>query len=146
MGTGVIAIIDADPVRRLKTIDPVKAMIALHAVTHIALHDRRREPRRSHADEHGIQSARVRPGIDVRLLDVSAGGASIETAYQLLPGRRLILQLSFATCALTIQSSVLRCIVSHTSSARIAYRGGLAFERRLRWIVDATGVAGELVD
>jgi hypothetical protein len=112
----------------------------------VSVDDRRREPRRCGVGEHGIQSARVRPGIDVRLLDVSAGGALIETTSRLLPGRRLVLQLSFASCAVAIPGSVLRCTVFHASVDRIAYRGAVGFDRRLHWIIDATGTAAALVD
>jgi hypothetical protein len=116
------------------------------ALSHPAAIDRRREPRRCGFEEHGVHYARVRPGIDVRLLDVSAEGAAIETAYQLLPGRRLILQLTFANGAVAIRSCVSRCTVSHASAERVAYRGGLVFERRLRWIIDQSGVTGALMD
>src|SRR4051794_30226975 len=83
------------------------------------VHERRREPRRSGINEHGIYSARVRPGIDARLLDISAEGASIESTYRLLPGRRLILQLKFAACGVAIRGSVLRCTVFQASADRI---------------------------
>ena len=77
---------------------------------------------------------------------MSAEGALIETSCRLLPGRRLVLHLSFTTCAVTTWSSVLRCTVFHASADRIAYRGAVVFDRRLQWIIDATGVAGALVE
>jgi hypothetical protein len=119
---------------------------ALNAPPLVGVLDRRRQPRRSEVDEHGIHRARVHPGIDVRLLDVSTEGAAIETAHRLLPGRRLTLHLSFATCALAIRSSVVRSVVSHASADRIVYRGALAFEQRLQWIIDAAGAAGVLLE
>jgi hypothetical protein len=76
------------------------------------------------------------------VLNVSAGGALIETTHRLLPGRWLDLQLVFATGVVTIRGSVLRCAVSHASTDRITYRGGLSFERQLLFINDAHGVAG----
>jgi hypothetical protein len=130
-------------VTAMSELDPVA--VGDHAET-VSVDDRRREPRRSGVHEHGIQSVRVRPGIDVRLLDVSAEGALIETAYRLLPGRRLDLQLSFATGTVAMRGSVLRCTVSHASVDRIAYRGALLFDRRLPWLVDANGAVGALVD
>jgi hypothetical protein len=146
MDSGVMAMTGASQPNRGDGVVPVNSLNALMAVTQVGVVERRRESRRTGVDEHGVQGARVRPGIDVRLLDVSAEGALIETAYQLFPGRRLVLQLSFATCVVAIGSSVLRCVVSHASADRIAYRGGLVFDRRLRWIVDTTGVVSALVD
>jgi len=95
--------------------------------------------------EHGIYRARVRPGIEVRLLDISPQGAFIESAYQLLPGRRLDLQLSFATGVVVVRGSVLRCTVCYASVDRMAYRGALAFDRPLHWIIQAEGVTSVLV-
>jgi hypothetical protein len=113
---------------------------------HAIFHERRRQPRRSGIGEHGIHSARVRPGIDARVLDVSAEGALIETAGRLLPGRRLILQLKFATGVVALRGAVLRCTVYHASVDRIAFHGALAFDRRLHWIVDPNGVTGGVVE
>ena len=48
--------------------------------------DRRHAPRRRTLDEHGVVSARVRPGHEVALIDVSAGGALIECMRGLSPG------------------------------------------------------------
>jgi hypothetical protein len=110
------------------------------------VYERRREQRRCGIGEHGIHSARVRPGIDARLLDVSTEGALIETACRLLPGRRLILQLKFASCAVALRVAVLRCTVFHASVDRITYRGALAFDRRMHWIADGDGVVGALVE
>ena len=102
MGAGVSA------VPAVNELDPVDGEDRAESLT---VDDRRREPRRSGVVEHGIQSARVRPGIDVCLLDVSAEGALIETAYRLLPGRRLDLQLSFATGTVAIRGS---CAAVHS--------------------------------
>jgi len=126
--------------------ETVEAVDPVDTVARVRVDERRRQPRRSGVNEHGIHSARVRPGIDARLLDISAEGASIETTYRLLPGRRLILQLKFATCAVAVRGSVLRCTVFQASVDRIAYRGALIFERRLHWIIDANGPSSAVVD
>jgi hypothetical protein len=41
-------------------------------------------------EKHGIVSACVRPGYRARLIDVSAGGALIETSHRLLPGTSVV--------------------------------------------------------
>ncbi len=110
-----------------------------------AVDDRRRDARQVTASAHGVQRARVRPGIDVRLLDICAEGALIETAHRLLPGRRLELQLTFATGVVSMAGTVLRCSVSHASIDRIAYRGAIGFERRLLLASAASGAVGASV-
>jgi hypothetical protein len=50
------------------------------------LFERRLTKRRQSVAEHGIESARVRPGIDAAVVNVSAAGALLETRHRLLPG------------------------------------------------------------
>jgi hypothetical protein len=56
--------------------------------------ERRHTKRRQSFAEHGIVSARVRPGIDASVVDVSPAGALIETRHRLLPGSSV--EISFA--------------------------------------------------
>jgi hypothetical protein len=149
MGTAVSGEIAVNWMNHASAADaggPIAPVDLTGPVPRAICHERRRQPRRSGIAEHGIHSARVRPGIDARVLDVSVEGALIETAGRLHPGRRLILQLKFATCAVAVRGVVLRCTVFHASVDRIAYRGALVFERRLHWVVDANGVTGGAVD
>ena len=48
--------------------------------------ERRRNRRHARREEHRIVSARIRPGYDVSVIDVSAGGALVESERRLLPG------------------------------------------------------------
>ena len=59
--------------------------------------DRRGTRRIETLEEHGIVSACVRPGHRARLIDVSAGGALIETTHRLLPGASVELQVETGT-------------------------------------------------
>ena len=59
--------------------------------------DRRREPRRQTVADHGVVSVRIRPGIEARLLDLSAGGAHLQTTQCLPPGCLVHVQLAFPT-------------------------------------------------
>jgi hypothetical protein len=138
MESGVIAI-DSNGV------NPVERLDDERCDSPVIGEERRCHRRLRGVHEHGIYRARVRPGIDVRLLDISAQGALIESAYQLLPGRRLDLQLSFATGVVVVRGSVLRCTVCYASVDRMAYRGALAFDGRLHWIIEADGVNGASV-
>jgi len=101
--------------------------------------DRRNTPRHRGAETHGIVSARVRPGHLATLLDVSAGGALIETAYRLLPGTFVELHVETAQGRTCIRGHVLRCAVVGVCSTLICYRGAIGFEGRLPWLMTDTG-------
>ena len=98
--------------------------------------DRRASHRLAHADEHGIVSARVRPGYDVTVINVSAGGVLVESQYRLLPGVVVELQLDRSPRSATARGRVLRCSVSRLRPTSVCYRGAIAFDRHLPWFVD----------
>src|SRR5262245_55848145 len=101
--------------------------------------DRRQANRRHTIDEHGIARARVRPGHDVTLVDVSAGGALIETERRLLPGSCVELVLVDGARSTNIRGRVLRCAVARLDPTFIRYRGAVGFERDLSWFLDRAG-------
>ena len=98
--------------------------------------DRRVALRHCRVEEHGIVSARVRPGHDVSLIDVSAGGALVEGRYRLLPGASVELQLETSQLTAGVRGRVVRCSVSRLRSTSVCYRGAIAFDRHLPWFVD----------
>jgi len=90
----------------------------------------RRTFRRSGIGEHGIISARVRPGRFVAVIDVSAGGALIEISQRLLPGTSVDLQLETAHRRTSLRGRVLRCAVTQLHSTAVSYRAAIAFDRQ----------------
>jgi hypothetical protein len=98
--------------------------------------DRRRTRRLDAFDEHRIVSACVRPGHRVRLIDVSPGGALIETNHRLLPGASVELQVETGTARANVRGQVLRCAVVRLRPTWVCYRGAIAFDRYLPWFVD----------
>jgi PilZ domain len=90
-------------------------------------------------EEHGIVSACVRPGHRARLIDVSAGGALIETSHRLLPGTSVELQVETGTDRASIRGQVLRCAVVRVRPTWVCYRSAVAFDRYLPWFVDERG-------
>ena len=98
--------------------------------------DRRRMPRLHSVDHHRIVHARVRPGHGARIVDVSAGGALIDTTYRLLPGTSVELHVETRTRQTRIRGQVLRCSVVSLRSAHVCYRGAIRFDRHLPWIAD----------
>lgn len=100
----------------------------------------RRGTRRLDAlEDHGIVSTRVRPGFYARLIDVSAGGALIETSHRLLPGASVELWVATGTDRASVRGHVLRCAVFRVRATWVCYRGAIAFDRHLPWFVDARG-------
>jgi hypothetical protein len=90
----------------------------------------RRNFRRSGVGEHGITSARVRPGHLVAVIDVSAGGALIEMSRRLLPGAAVDLQFDTAHRRTSLRGRVLRCAVTRLCPTAVCYRAAIAFDRQ----------------
>lgn len=102
--------------------------------------DRRRARRRQAISDHGIVSARVRPGREASLLDVSAGGALVETTYRLLPGSSIELHVATSERRASVRGGVLRSAVVGVRAAGMCYRSAIGFDELLSWFVD--GEAG----
>ena len=98
----------------------------------LQLTDRRHTVRHSPRD-HGILIARVRPGHDATIVDVSAHGALIELAHRLCPGRRVELQLETANERAAVHGRVLRCSVAVVLASRVVYHGAIGFDSPLSW-------------
>ena len=94
-----------------------------------ALFDRRHS-RRASISEHGIVSARVRPGHLVAVIDISTGGASIEMTKRLLPGAAVDMQFETAHRRTSVRGRVLRCAVIELRPTAVFYRAAIAFDRQ----------------
>jgi hypothetical protein len=101
-----------------------------------AIGDRRTWPR---VAGHHVRSARLVPGHPVHVIDLSPGGALIETACRLLPGTHVELQLGSLSQFGRARARIVRCQVSVLDRHRgISYRGALAFETPLAWEVNTS--------
>ena len=98
--------------------------------------DRRSTSRRHSIEEHGIASARIRPGKRVTVIDVSMGGALVETHHRLLPGTSVELHLQDDHRRATVRGRVLRCYVARIRSTSVCYRGAILFDRYLPWFAE----------
>ena len=76
----------------------------------MSLTQERRRTRRRGAGEHGA-TARIRPGHQVQVIDLSSGGALVEADRRMLPGSAVELQLQAQDRQATMRGSVLRCCV-----------------------------------
>lgn len=97
--------------------------------------DRRQTRRHLDTDEHGVVSTRVRPGHRAKLIDISAGGALIETTHRLLPGTPVELHVETRSHRTNVRGRVLRCAIVLVRPSWVCYRGAIGFERHLPWLV-----------
>jgi len=94
-----------------------------------ALRERRRDTRFTHP---GVTSARVtlRPGRIATLVNLSAGGALVQSPRPLRPGAQVHVLLNTDRRACSVNAAVLRCTVSMIDEQGVIYRGALLFEHR----------------
>jgi hypothetical protein len=75
------------------------------------------------------------------MIDVSSGGALIETGHRLLPGSYVELQMETGSRRDNIRGQVLRCSVVRVHAAALCYRGAIGFDRHVPWFVEPDGYA-----
>ncbi len=96
--------------------------------------ERRRDRRRTGVEDHGVLSARIVPGHHARLVDISPGGALVDTPIRLLPGTNVAVRLATRHEQIDIRGEVVRCMVARL--APLLYRGAVRFDRRLHLFED----------
>ena len=101
--------------------------------------DRRRTRREKCVEEHGVISIRVRPGYEAAVVDLSAGGALIETNHRLRPGHGVELHMETKSRRASVRGRVLRCAVVQVRPSYVCYRGAIGFDALLPWLVEDDG-------
>jgi hypothetical protein len=92
--------------------------------------DRRVHERLREHELEWLKSIRLKFGPSVRLIDLSAGGALIESKAPLRPGSTTALTITGRGLVETASLRVLRCEVSKIDGG-LVYRGACVFDRRL---------------
>lgn len=91
--------------------------------------DRRRAARVAFRNGHLPPAARVRPGCDVIVVDLSTTGALVEGQWRFRPGSRCELALAFPSGEMLVRAKVARCFVARLARLTpVRYRAALAFE------------------
>lgn len=90
--------------------------------------ERRRWVRSNRVEDHGITGSRIRPGHAAALVDVSGGGALIESVRRLLPGAAVELQLDREHERINVRGTIARSAVSRLHPSIVWYRGAVVFE------------------
>lgn len=92
--------------------------------------ERRRHVRRPAADLEWLRGARLRPGLDAALSDISPGGARVETAARLRPGVKTALHLKTRNDERRASGEVVRAWVSAIRpDGGVVYGGAVRFDR-----------------
>ena len=92
--------------------------------------ERRRHVRRPAADPAWLRGARPGPGLDAALLDLSPGGALVETATRLRPGMKTVLLGKLSIGERRAPGEVVRAWVAAIQPDRgVLYRGAVRFDR-----------------
>jgi hypothetical protein len=100
--------------------------------------ERRQTPRRTEAAAHGVLGVRIRPGHAASLLDISCGGAAIETTQRLLPGTLVELQLETQHRRACARGRIARCAVVSVEADRLSYRAAVCFEESIATLLSQT--------
>ena len=100
--------------------------------------ERRAYPRVRAVTMTGMERARLRPGRTAQVVNLSAGGALIETDWRLLPGTRVEMQLGEPVALFRVAGRILRSQVARLDPGGIRYRGALMFEQRVPFGVEHT--------
>ena len=77
-----------------------------------------------------VMRAVLRPGRAVSLVNLSAGGALVESQRPLRPGSNVHLQLVADDRTIGLPARVLRCAVATIDAEGVQYRGALMFHER----------------
>jgi hypothetical protein len=93
--------------------------------------DRRAWPRVSAVGRSEMANGMLRPGRAAHIVDLSRGGALIETDWRLLPGTRVEFQFGEPATIRRVKGRIVRCHVALLDRERIRYRGALVFEEQL---------------
>ena len=99
-----------------------------------ARHERRRQPRLTPFEWNGGVRGRIRPGHDVLVIDLSEGGALVETSRRLLPGSTAELLLDALNGRHSTRASVVRSSVCALLADLVLFRTALMFERPVPWL------------
>ena len=95
------------------------------------MQERRAFPRLPALTLAGMERARLRPGRVAHVVDLSSGGALIETDWRLMPGMRVEMQVGEPVPLFRIAGRIVRCHVALLGREGIRYRGALKFEEQL---------------
>ena len=109
----------------------VTARSIVEAASDAAGADRRAHARLRAEELAWLRQVRLKSGPAVRLIDLSRGGALIDSRVQLRPGSTVTIELTAPASLLELSSRVLRCELAGFDRGRVSYRGACMFTEPL---------------
>lgn len=106
--------------------------------------ERRQSVRWTTAADHGVLSARIKLGSEAIVIDMSAGGALVDTESRVRPGTAVELLLNTRSHVCASRGRILRCAVVRVGADVVWYRAAICFDRALPWLVEDDGVGYEV--
>lgn len=104
--------------------------------------ERRRAKRTRFVNGHLPPAAKIRPGQDVVLVNLSQTGALFESPFRFRPGHRCELQIGTAPDPMLVRARVERCFVARLDASSIRYRTAVSFEFRVPMVDNSDLLAG----
>src|SRR4051794_27047260 len=89
--------------------------------------DRRDASRRAPGELEPLARLRLRTGRELDVVDVSDGGALVETVTRLLPGTHVDVHVITRSGRVLVRSRIVRAYVCLVNAGLLRYRGALAF-------------------
>ncbi|MGC4082124.1 MAG: PilZ domain-containing protein [Vicinamibacterales bacterium] len=98
--------------------------------------ERRQAVRVTAASVEDAIAARIRPGHQVTLVDISSAGVLVESSRRLSPGAIVELHLDGVDRRHVSRARVVRAWVSGVLPAALTYRAALDLESHMAWLSD----------
>ncbi len=106
--------------------------------------DRRSHPRLLPSGGLGPAVARLRPGRDATVIDLSRGGVCVEAAAPLRPGHAVDLRITLENWQWNGEAEVVRCqVAALPRDEKVRYRAGLRFPSPIERVGPRTDDARE---
>lgn len=107
--------------------------------------ERRRWMRASPLATEDVVHCRLRGGEPALVVNLSRGGALLETSQRVLPGRRYVLHWRRAGRVCAVNARMLRASVLVVGPSRVVYQGAMAFDEESREFWELTTHSGTAV-
>jgi hypothetical protein len=90
--------------------------------------DRRTSPRCPPSSIPSLKSARLSDGTELNLINISRGGALIESESRMIPGLTICIRMVAADALLMIRGRILRSKAKQIRGSTIVYQSAIAFD------------------
>ena len=108
--------------------------------------NRRRAPRLAPSAFPELKSARLLAGPEVQLINLSRGGALLESDTRIIPGANICIRLVAADAVFLLRGRVLRSRASHLRGSALIYECAVAFDEEFPLLPGSEEVASTVAE